>query len=122
MSQYSRQSVRKAMLLAPLAGWLGVLPFLINLNFSLGQFLGVTVAVILGSYLITAVIGSIGYFSLKAAGLTDAKWLFVYAFAVVCVGALISGDAYFILSFAPAALLITAVFCYLRQPETATSA
>ena len=121
MSEYTRKSVRKGMLLAPLAGWVGVLPFLVNLNFSFGQFIAVTLAVILGSYLVTLVIGSAGYFALKAMGLADVKWLCAYAFGVVCLGAIISGDAYFILSFAPAALLITGLFCYLRKPATEES-
>ena len=115
MTDYDRKSVRKAMLLAPLAGWVGVLPFLINLNFSIGQFLLVSLAVVLGSYLITLIVGSIGYFSLKAMGLAEWPWLLGYAAVVVILGAIVSGDGYFLLSVGPAAALITGLFCYLRK-------
>ena len=116
---YSKKSVVKGMLIAPLAGWLGALPFLINLNLGAGLFLGASLALIVLSYLLTAILGSPGYLVLKAAGKSDTHWLLGYAVAVVLVIAIAFGDAYAILSFAPAALLITGLFCYLRKPEAA---
>ncbi|MEM7099949.1 MAG: hypothetical protein AAF541_16900 [Pseudomonadota bacterium] len=117
--EYSRKSIVKGMLIAPLAGWLGALPFLINLNLSIGQFLGASIALVLLSYLMTLLLGSPGYLILKATGRADTGWLLGYAIAVVALIAIAFGDFYAILSFAPAALLITGLFCYLRKPDNA---
>ena len=113
---YSKKSVVRAMLIAPLAGLLGALPFLFNLNLSAGQFALAGLAILILSYVLTALVGSPGYLLLKALGRTEAIYLLAYALAVVAIVALAFGDVYALVSFAPAALLITGLFCYLREP------
>lgn len=114
MANYEKGKVGKAMALAPLAAVAGLLPFLLFLNLSIGQWLAVLAVSIVLAYLTALIFGSIGYFVLKRLGFTDNKYLYTYAGALVLLITVAYADVYAFVSFAPPILLVTAAFCYFR--------
>lgn len=118
MPEYDKSKVRKAMLIAPLAGAVGVLPFLFYLNLSAGQWLFVIVAVVILSYILAGIFGGLGYLVLKRLGYTENKYLLSYAVALVALVAIAYADFYALVSLGPPVLLATWAFCYLRGEPT----
>ena len=114
MADYEKGKVRKAMLLAPLAGALATLPFLMFLNLSIGQWVAVILAAIVLSYLLATIVGGLGYFVLKRLGKHENKFLYAYAIALVVIVAIAYADFYVLISIGPPVLIATAVFCYFR--------
>ncbi len=111
---YDRKRIRKAMLLAPAVGTLGIVPFLLPLNVTILQFLLALLGCMLLVYLVTLIVGTPGYLLLRAARADRPAYLIGYAAALVILAALLLGDGYALLSFGPAALLTAGAFCYFR--------
>ena len=104
------------MWLAPLFGFIGLLPFVWQLNLGVLGFLGVMLGIVLVSYLLAASIGGIGYLILRRFNRADNAWLMAYAALCVAVTAPLVQDWHAILVFGPPTLLVAAAFCYLRGP------
>lgn len=118
-ASYDTRKVRKAMLLAPLGGVLGVLPFLFWLNLSAGQLAFVLLALTILCYLLGLILGLPGYLVLKRLGYPQTRYLLGYAVFLVAISPLIAQDVYALVSFGPPILLAAGLFCYLRGPELA---
>ncbi|NKC00060.1 MAG: hypothetical protein GKR90_16400 [Pseudomonadales bacterium] len=114
MANYEKGKVGKAMALAPLGAVVGLLPFLVFLNLSVGQWLAVIALSIVLSYVAALIIGGIGYFVLKKLGFEENKYLYAYAGTLVLLVAIAYADFYAFVSFAPPVFLATAAFCYFR--------
>ncbi|MEM8766109.1 MAG: hypothetical protein AAGE43_01595 [Pseudomonadota bacterium] len=121
-ASYDPRKVRKAMLLAPLGGVLGVLPFLFWLNLSAGQFAAVIVMLTVLCYVLGLFLGLPGYLVLKRLGYTHTRYLLGYALFLVAISPLIARDVYALVSFGPPILLAAFLFCFLRGPELGTDA
>ena len=111
---YDRKRTRRAMLLAPAIGTLGVVPFLLPLNVTAVQFVLALLAAMLLIYLVVLIVGSPAYLLLRRTGSDTPLFLVGYAAALVIIAAILLGDVYALLSFGPAALLTSGTFCYLR--------
>jgi len=111
---YEKKNVRKAMLLAPIAGLLGVLPFIFKLDISIGQFLLIPLAALVVSYLFGLLIGAPVYLALKALGYSQTKYLMLCAMLLVIATPIMLGDIYALVNFAPPTLVAAGLFCYLR--------
>lgn len=120
MAEYDKKKVRKAMLLAPLAGAIATLPFMIFLNLSAGQWLAVILAAVILSYVLATIVGGLGYFVLRHFDKHENKYLYAYAAGLVVIIALVYADIYALISIGPPVLLATAAFCYLRGAPTST--
>lgn len=113
-STYDRKKVRRAMLIAPAASLLGVIPFFIQLNLTFGAFIGACLFVLILAYVGGLVVGGLGYLILRALGISESRYLIAYAVLFVVLVALLYGDVYVLVSFGPPVLLAAAAFCYLR--------
>ena len=113
-ASYDRKKVRRAMLLAPLAALLGILPYFFVLNLSVGQMAGVLALGALLSYLGGLLFGAPGYFLLKALGRPQALYLVGYALLLVALLAIVLQDATVLISICPPVLLVAIAFCWLR--------
>lgn len=114
MPEYDKRKVRKAMLIAPLVGALAVLPYLIFLNLSAGQWFALVMVAIIASYLLATIIGGLSYLVLKRLGKHENKYLYAYAAGLVILVAIAYLDFYVLISIGPPVLLATAAFCYFR--------
>ncbi len=121
-ANYDPRKVRKAMLLAPLGGVLGVLPFLFWLNLSASQFAAVILMLTILCYVLGVFLGLPGYLVLKRLGYTHTRYLLGYALFLVAISPLIAQDVYALVSFGPPILLAAVLFCYLRGPELGAEA
>ncbi len=119
---YDKKKVRKALLLAPIAGALGIMPFIFQLNLSTGQFLAVDSVVIVTSYLFGLVIGGPGYLLLKRLGLSGSRYMMGYAVLLTILAPIVLDDIYAMVAFGPPILLAAAAFCYFRGPAVEAAA
>lgn len=117
---YDRRKTRRALLLAPAAASLGVLPFMLQLNLGVGQFLFAIVFILLLSYLLGLLLGAPGYWVLKKFNLHASRYLLVYAAGLSLLTPILLGDRYALLSFGPPIMLAAAAFCWLRGPAQPT--
>ena len=108
------------MLAAPAIALLGLLPFVLQLNFSFMQFLMVLVAALVVSYILGLLFGSPGYLILKRLGFAETKYLMAYAIVLVIITPIALDDIYALVSFAPPVLLAAGAFCYIRGPSIET--
>ena len=122
MTEYDKRKVKKAMLLSPLVGALAVLPFLMFLNLSLGQWLAVILVTVVASYILATVVGGIGYFVLKRLDKHQDRYLYAYAAALVILFAIAYADFYALISVGPPVLIATVAFCYFRGAPVSQSA
>jgi hypothetical protein len=104
------------MLIAPAAGFLGILPFVLQLNISFMQFLLIIVAAIVVSYIGGLLFGAPGYLTLKYLGYSQTKYLVAYAVLLVIGTSILFGDPYVIVSLGPPTLLVAGAFCFIRGP------
>lgn len=109
------------MLLAPAAGLLGILPFVVRLNLNAVQYLLVTVGALLICYVGGLILGAPGYLILRRLGYTETRYLIAYAALLVLLAPVVLNDVYALLSFGPPILLGAAAFCLLRGPVVQTS-
>ncbi|MEJ2087595.1 MAG: hypothetical protein P8Y69_03795 [Gammaproteobacteria bacterium] len=109
------------MLLAPAAGLLGILPFIVRLNLSVVQYLLVTVGALIVCYVGGLILGAPGYLILRRLGYTQTRHLIAYAAVLVLLTPIVLNDVYALLSFGPPILLGAAAFCLLRGPAIQTS-
>ncbi len=119
---YDRKKVRKAMLLAPLAALLGILPYFFVLNLSFGQMVAVLAFGAVFSYIGGALFGAPGYFLLKALGRPQSLYLVGYAVALVLVLAVLLQDSSVLISIGPPVLLAALAFCWIRGEPGASAA
>lgn len=113
-ASYDRKKIRRAMLLAPLAALLGILPYFFVLNLSIGQMAGVLGLGALLSYLGGLLFGAPGYFLLNALGRPQTLYLVGYAMLLVALLAIVLQDATVLISIGPPVLLVAIAFCWLR--------
>ena len=118
MAEYDKRKTRKAMLLSPLVGALAVLPFLMFLNLSVGQWFAIILVAIVVSYVLATIVGGLGYFVLKRLGKHEDMYLYGYAAALVILFAIAYADFYALISVGPPVLIATAAFCYFRGKPT----
>jgi len=118
---YKRGKVRNALLIAPMAGLLGIVPFLFQLNLTLTQFLLVSVVALVVCYIGGLILGAPGYLILRSLGYSDTKYLMIYAGLLVAVTPILLDDVYALLSFGPPILLSAAAFCFIRGPAIDTA-
>ena len=122
-SVYDKKKVRKAMLLAPPAALLGILPYFFVLNLTAGQMLGVLLIGLILSYIGGALIGAPGYFLLKALGRSQSVYLMAYAIGLVVLVAILLADSSVLYSIGPPVVFAAAAFCWLRgEPASAQAA
>jgi len=117
---YDRKKVRRAMLIAPAAALLGVVPFLFQLNLTFGQFAAACVFILILAYVGGLFIGGLGYLILGAIGYSESRYLLAFAVLFVVLVAVLYRDAYVLVSFGPPVLLVAGAFCYLRGSVTET--
>ena len=115
-SNYDRRKTRRAMLIAPLFALIGIVPLAFQLNLSIPQFLLMTAAAALLSYILGLIIALPGYLILKSLGYEQSMYLMAYALVIVIALPIVLGDIYALPSFAPSILLVAGAFCYLRGP------
>ena len=115
-STYDRKKIRRGMLAAPAIALLGLLPFVLQLNFTFMQFLMVLVAALIVSYIMGLLFGWPGYLVLKRLGFADTKYLMAYAIVLVIITPIALDDIYALVTFAPPVLLAAGAFCYIRGP------
>lgn len=118
---YDRKKLRRAMWCAPLIGAIGLLPFILQLNLSVLQFLGVIVVVVVLAYLAGLVFGAPGYLLLSRLGYARSPYLLAYAGLLVVLAPIVLDDIYAVLAFGPPTLLAAAAFCYLRGSALASA-
>ena len=104
------------MLLAPVVALLGMVPFVVQLNLTFGQFLLAAVAALLVSYIAALLFGTPGYLVLKRLGYSQPKYLMAYAVLLTVLTQIVLGDIYATLTFGPPTLLAAATFCFVRGP------
>lgn len=122
-NSYDRKKVRRAMLLAPLAALLGILPYFFVLNLSIGQMAAVLLVGALLSYVGGALLGAPGYFLLKAMGRPQSLYLLGYALVLVLLLAVALQDSSVLISIGPPVMLAAIAFCWLRgEPASTASA
>ena len=120
---YDRKKVRKAMLLAPPAALLGILPYFFVLNLTAGQMIGVLLIGLILSYIGGALVGAPGYFLLKALGKPQSVYLMGYAIGLILLLAILLADSSVLYSIGPPVIFAAAAFCWLRgDPATAQAA
>ena len=119
---YDKKKVRKALLLAPIAGALGIMPFIFQLNLSIGQFLTIVSIAIVMSYLFGLVLGGPGYLLLNRLGYTDSRYMIGYAVVLIILAPIVLDDIYAMVAFGPPILLAAAAFCYFRGPAVEAAA
>ncbi len=119
---YTRKKERLALGLSPIAGLLGFLPFVFNLNLSFGLFLAMAGVALVMLYLGGLILGAPVYFLLRNLGYADPKYLFAYAIVLSVIAWIVFSDIYAMVTFAPPLLLVTLAFCYLRGPEVTAEA
>ena len=121
-NSYERKKVRRAMLLAPLAALLGILPYFFVLNLSIGQMAAVLLVGALLSYVGGALLGAPGYLLLKAMGRPQSLYLLGYAVALVLLLSVLLQDSSVLISIGPPVMLAAIAFCWLRgEPGTLSS-
>jgi hypothetical protein len=114
--QYNRGKTRRAMLIAPAIGVLGIAPFFLQLNLTIVQFLLGALASLVFAYIAGLIFGSPGYLVLRSLGYLQSKYLIAYAAVLACVVAILLGDIYALLTFGPPTLLAAGAFCLIRGP------
>ena len=121
---YEKSKVRRAMLLAPIAGLLGIVPYFFVLNLSVGQMFAVLIVGLIISYVGGVLLGAPGYFLLKASGRSQSVFLMGYAILLVLLLALLLQDSSVLISIGPPVILAAGAFCWLRGDpvDTAESA
>ena len=119
---YDRKKTRKAMLLAPPAALLGILPYFFVLNLTVGQMIGVLLVGLILSYIGGALFGAPGYFLLKALGRSQSAYLMGYAIGLVLLLAVLLQDSTVLISIGPPVILAAAAFCWLRGAAIAPQA
>ena len=120
---YERRKVRRAMLLAPLAALLGILPYIVQLNLTISQYLLAALAALVVCYVLGLVLGGPGYLLLTRLGYSKTVHLMGYAVVLVIAATIAFSDVYVLVSLGPPILLGAGAFCYLRgqalDPEQA---
>lgn len=114
--EYDLKKTTRAMLLAPAAAVIGILPFIIRLNLSVVQYLLVTAGALIICYVAGLMLGAPAYLVLRRLGYAHARYLVAYAVLLILLAPILLNDVYALLSFGPPILLATAAFCYLRGP------
>ena len=105
------------MLIAPAAGVLGVLPFIFQLDLTFVQFLLVTFATLVVSYVLGLIFGAPVYLALRQLGYPHTRYLMTYAALLVLTTPFLLDDVYALLSFGPPVLLVAGAFCFFRGPQ-----
>ena len=114
--KYSRGKTRRAMLLAPAIGVLAIVPFFLQLNLTIVQFLLGALASLVFAYIAGLIFGSPGYLLLRSLGYLHSGYLVAYAALLVLIVAILLGDIYALLTFGPSTLLAACAFCLIRGP------
>ena len=112
--EYNRKKVRRAVLIAPAAALIGLLPFVFQLNLSLVQFLVIALVALVVSYLTGILFGAPGYLTLRYFGYAQTGYLVAYAVLLVGVITYLLGDLNAVLFFGPPTLIAVAAFCFVR--------
>ena len=120
-SKYDRKKVRRAMLIAPAASLLGLCPFIFQLNLTFIQFLLITLAALVISYVAGIIFGAPGYLVLGRLGYSQTKYLMAYAALLVISTPLLLDDVYALVTFGPPTLFAAGAFCYIRGPTIDTA-
>ena len=118
---YNKRKTRLGMLAAPAIGLIGIVPFVVQFNLSLVQFLLMTLAATVTAYILGVIFGGTGYLILKYLGYSRSRYLMAYAALLVIAAPIVLDDIYALVSFAPPVLLAAGAFCFIRGPETDTA-
>ena len=111
---YNRKKVRRALLISPAIGLLGILPFFFQLNLTFMQFLIVGALALVVTYITAMLFGTPGYLTLRHFGYSQTRYLMTYAAVLVAATPFILDDVYALVTFGPPALLGAGAFCYIR--------